>query len=158
MLFCIIVSKFTGGMNTFAKHKAVAMAEGAQSRRPNQQNVPKLLQTDVVTAKKHLQDAQVRYNRNFIAHVHRTTDKLSPEDSVFVQTKLTDQPHKTASVATGPFSVVAVDTYTITKQHADSSVEKNSCSRVARTTGPHKNPILEPPLAFFDYSRIRTYR
>lgn len=86
----------------------------------------------VNTAERQLQPDQAWYKRHLNAHLHRTADNVSADNSVFVEFISANQPHKLATFASGPLSIVNVDPHTVTKQRADNSDEKRSRNRVAK--------------------------
>lgn len=58
--------------------------------------------------------AQAWYKRYFNARLCHTRKMVSPENMVFVEATLVDQPHKLALDASCPFPVVALDTHSVT--------------------------------------------
>lgn len=110
------------------------------------------LATLIKTANNPLRKAQTWYKRFFDVRRHRTIGNVSQDDPIFVQATLADQTQKLAPIATGPFSVVAVDTHTITVQRLDSSVEKISCNLISNAFTTNKNSNHDTHPKDYDHS------
>lgn len=59
------------------------------------------------TSDQQLRDAQARYKRHFGTRLCRTTHNLSPDELVFAEATLNEQPRKLAPVASDSFPAVA---------------------------------------------------
>lgn len=106
------------------------------------------------TADQHLRTAQALYRPRLGARLRHTSENVLQEDLVFVETTLADQPHKLASVASGPFLVMTVDPHTVPRQRSNTSYWKMSFSRGAEIADPRTNPKLEHLHALYNGSRI----
>lgn len=75
------------------------------------------------TADNQFRKAQAQNERYFsAARRQRSKETLSPDDLVFVEETLTNQPHQSAPIDTGPFPVTVVNTHTVIIQRPVRSV------------------------------------
>ena len=121
-----------------------ALALQAQSRK---EQTPKeardtwksWLKSTLQTAKGKLDQAQARYKRNYDARLRRQTEKIVPDDWVFLRVERRDERehrHKLAAVADGPYKVNSTHGGTVVIQRPDNSVERVSRSRVVLAPQP----------------------